>query len=152
MAANPTAVGAAGLAAAAEEAGTDVTSDPLDDVRSIFTTLGMTITQRDGMINAHNLTGTDDFDYIRVDDSRSFIKVWNDTSQVVATKVGMPTQQKVQGFLYWYHDQKKRGMIPSAADFDATAMRLAVNEFYTGKADTELDLTDLDPGKIEIDL
>ena len=33
------------------------------------TTLGMKITQRDGMINAHNLTGMDDFDYIRVNDA-----------------------------------------------------------------------------------
>ena len=51
------------------------------------------------MINAHNLTGMDDFDYIRVDDAESFVKVWNDTSQAVATKVGMPTHQKLQGFL-----------------------------------------------------
>ena len=51
------------------------------------------------MINAHNLTGMDEFDYIRVDDAESFVKVWNDTSQAVATKVGMPTHQKLQGFL-----------------------------------------------------
>ena len=116
------------------------------------TTIGMTITQRDDMMNSHNLTGMDNFDYIRVDDSGSFIKVWNDTSQAVATKVGMPTQRKLQGFLCWYHDQKKRGVIPAAADFDATAMNLAVNEFDAEKSSREMDLTDLDPGKIEMDL
>ena len=61
------------------------------------------------MINAHNIMGMEDFDYIRVDDAISLIKVWNDTSQAVAMKVGMPTHPKLQGFLYWYHDHKKRG-------------------------------------------
>ena len=43
-------------------------------------------------------------------------------------------------------------MIPSAADFDAYAMRLAVNKFDAKKGGKELDLTDLGPGKIEMDL
>ena len=51
------------------------------------------------MINAHNLTSMDDFDYIRVDDVKSFVKVWNETSRSLAPKVGMPTQRKLQGFL-----------------------------------------------------
>ena len=38
------------------------------------------------------------------------------------------------------------------ADFDATAMRLAVNKFDHEKVGKELDLMDLDPGKIETDL
>ena len=112
----------------------------------------MTITQLDGMINSQNLTGMDDFGYIRVDDAGSFIKVWNDTSQVVATKVGMPTQHKLKGFLYWYHDQKKRVVIPAAANFDKIVMRLAVNKFDAEKAIKELDLTDLDPNKIDMEL
>ena len=99
MAANPVAAEAAGLDVLAAGTGAGGTADPLDDVRAIFTTLRMKITQRDGMINSHNLTGMDDFDYIRVDDAGSFVKVWNDTSRAVATKVGMPTQQKLQGFL-----------------------------------------------------
>ena len=61
--------------------------------------LGMKTTQHDGMINAHNLTDMDDFDYIRVNDARSFVKVWNETSQEVATKVDTNTQHKLQGFL-----------------------------------------------------
>ena len=81
--------------------GTGRTADPLDDMRAIFAMLGMKITQRDGMINAHNLMGMYDFDYIRVNDAGSFIKVRNDTSRALATKVGMPTQRKLQGFLYW---------------------------------------------------
>ena len=64
----------------------------------------------------------------------------------------MLTQCKLQGFLYWYHDQKKRGMIPAEADFDSTAMRLAVNEFDAKKSGKDLDITDLDPGKIEMEL
>ena len=43
-------------------------------------------------------------------------------------------------------------MIPAAANFDTTAMRLAVNKFEAEKAGKELDITDLDPGKIEMDL
>ena len=70
MAANPEAAGSAGLAAAAAGDGAGGTLDPLDDVRAIFTTLGMTITHRDSMINAYNLTGMEDFDYIKVDDAR----------------------------------------------------------------------------------
>ena len=76
MAANPEASGAAGLDAAAVGSGVGGTTDPLDDVRAILTTLGMKITQRDGMSNAHNLMVMDNFDYIRVDDSGSFVKVW----------------------------------------------------------------------------
>ena len=76
-------VGAGGLALAAAP-------HPLDDVIAIFTTLSMKFTQRDGMISAHNFTSMDDFDYIRVDDSKSFVKVWNKISRAVATKVGMP--------------------------------------------------------------
>ena len=51
MAANPASAGAAGLAAAAAGAGAGGMAEPLGDVRDIFTTLGMTITQRDGIIN-----------------------------------------------------------------------------------------------------
>ena len=43
-------------------------------------------------------------------------------------------------------------MIPAAAGFDVTAMRLAVDGFDTEKAGKELVLTDLDSGKIEMDL
>ena len=43
-------------------------------------------------------------------------------------------------------------MIPMVADFDATAMRLAVNKCDHEKVGKELDLMDLDPGKIETDL
>ena len=53
------------------------TEDPLDNVIVIFTTLGITITQHDGMINAYNLTSMDEFDYIRANDAGLFIKVWN---------------------------------------------------------------------------
>ena len=71
--ANPASAGAAGT-------GTGGTADLLDNVRAIFTTLRMTITQHDGIINAHNITGMENFYHIRVDDDGSFIKVWNDTS------------------------------------------------------------------------
>ena len=97
IAANPE---AAGLAAAAAGAGAGGTAYPLDDVRANFTTPRITITQHDGMINAHNITGMDNFDYIRVDDAKSFFKAWNETSREVATMVGIPTQRKLQGFLY----------------------------------------------------
>ena len=43
-------------------------------------------------------------------------------------------------------------MIPEAPNFNGTSMRLAVNVFDTEKAGKELDLTDLDPDKIEMDL
>ena len=39
-------------------------------------------------------------------------------------------------------------MIAEAADFGATPMRLAVNEFDAEKAGKELDIANLDPGKI----
>ena len=99
IAANIAATVAAVLAAAVVGVGTGGAADPLDDVKSIFTTLGITITQRDDMINSHNITGMDEFDYIRFDDSGLFIKVWNDPSQVVSTKFGMTTKRKLQGFL-----------------------------------------------------
>ena len=79
MAANLSAAGAAVIAAEELGAGAGGTADPSDDVRSIFNMLGMTITHRNDMINAHNITGMDNFDYIRVYDARSFIKVWNET-------------------------------------------------------------------------
>ena len=67
MAANQASAGAAGLAAAASGSGLSGPADPLDSVRDIFTTVGMMITQSDGMINAYNLSSMDDFNYIRVD-------------------------------------------------------------------------------------
>ena len=94
----------------------------------------------------------DNFDYIRVDDTGSFVKVRNDTSLSVATKFGIPTKRKLQIFLYWYHDQKQRVIIPAEADFDATATRLAVNEFDAEKAGKELDTMYFNPGKIDMNL
>ena len=91
MAANAAAAGAAVIAAAAAGAGTGGPLDPLYDVRAIFTTLEMMIAQRDGMINAHNLISMDNFYYIRVDDTKSLVKVWNETSRSLAMKVSMPT-------------------------------------------------------------
>ena len=120
----------------------------MDGMRAIFNTLDMMITQRDGMNNAHNLTNMDDFDYIRVDNAKSFVKVWNETSLAVATKVGIPTQHKLQGLLYWYQHQIKRGLIPAADNFDVTAMRLVVGGFDAEKAAKELEITYLDPGMI----
>ena len=92
MSIKPSTVAASVLAVAEAGSGAGGMEDPLDDVISIFTTIGVTINQCDGIINAHNLTGMDDFDYIRVDDSVSFIKVLNDTSRSVTKKFGMPTQ------------------------------------------------------------
>ena len=129
MAANPAYIGSSGIAAEAAGAGAGWKADPMEDVRDMFTTLGMIITQRGDMINPHNLTSMDNFDYIMVDNVRSFIKVWNKNSLSVATEVCIPIQHKLQGFFYWYHHHRKKGMIPVAADFDVTAMRLAVNEF-----------------------
>ena len=103
MAAKPVAAGAEGIDAASAGEGVGEKADPLEDVRAIFTTIGMKTTQCDGMINAHNITGMDDFDYIRVDDTGSFIKVCNDNSREVTTEVDTPTQCKLQGFIYWYH-------------------------------------------------
>ena len=59
---NPSASWTAGLAAEAAGAGTGGPEEPLDDMISIFTTLGMKITQSDGMIHARNLTSLDNFD------------------------------------------------------------------------------------------
>ena len=70
----------------------------------------------------------------------------------MATKVGIPTHCKLQGFFYWYYDQIKRELIPAAANLDVTVMRLAANEFDAEKAGKELDLTELDPGKIKMEL
>ena len=130
---NTEAAGSAGLATATAEEGVGETAEPLDDLRAIFTTLGMIINQLDGMINAHNLTNMDNFDYIRVEDAKSFAKVCNNTSREVATKVVIPPQRKLQGFFYCYHDQRKRGLIPAAADFDVTTLMLAVNKFDAEK-------------------
>ena len=134
MAENQSSAGAAVLAAAAAGAGAGVIAvvavpHPLDDVGYIFTALGMTNTQRGGMNNVHNFTSMDNFDSIRVDDTKSLVKVWNETSQAVTTKFVIPTQHKLQGLLYWYHDQRKRGLISAVADFDVATMRLTVGEF-----------------------
>ena len=70
----------------------------------------------------------------------------------MVTKAGRTTHHKLQGLLYCYHDQRKRGLIPAADDFDATTMRLAVKKIDAEKAGKKLDLTDLYPDKIEMDL
>ena len=129
MAANSESAGEAGLSASAAGAGTGGKAYPLDHARAIFTKLGMTITQWDGMINSYNLMSMYDFYYIRVDDAKSFVKVWNEISQEVATKVGIPAQRKLQVFLYWYHVQRNWRLIPTTSNFDVATMRLTVGEF-----------------------
>ena len=59
----------------------------------------------------------DDFDYIRVDDDKSFVKVWNKISRAVALKVDITTQHNIQGFLYLYHDQRKMGIDTGGSRF-----------------------------------
>ena len=94
----------------------------------------------------------DDFEYIRVDYSKSFIKVWNKTSQAVATKLVIPTQRKLQVFLYWYHVQRNWRLIPTTSNFDVATMRLLVKKIYSENSGKGFYLMDLYPGNIEIDL
>ena len=49
-------------------------------------------------------------------------------------------------------NRKRGGVIPAAADLDSSTMRLVVNEFDAKKEGKELDITYLDPGKIDMDL
>ena len=55
------------------------------------------------------------------------------TLQAVATEVNMTIQCNLQVFLYWYHDHRKRVLIPAAADCDVAAIRLAVKTIYAEK-------------------
>ena len=83
---------------------------------------------------------------------KGVIKVWNKTLQAVATKLVIPTQRKLQVFLYWYHAQRNWRLIPTAYNFDVATMRLLVNKFYSENSGKGFYLMDLYPGNIEIDL
>ena len=44
------------------------------------------------------------------------------------------------------------GLIPAVANLEVTTMRLEMKKFDAEKAEKELDITELDPDKIEMDL
>lgn len=126
--------------------------DPLDDVRAVFATCRLTPTQANGMISAHDIIDMDDFQIMRPEDTYRFVKTYNDTVRSVANKIGLPAQKRLEGFLYWYHDHFKRGIIPDANDFNAQAVIDAVEAYTADKASKDMPSTDIDPGKIETDL
>lgn len=141
---------AATAAAAAVAAAAPV--DPLIDVRAIFTACKLNATRTAGMINAHDIESMDDFQLMRPEDAYKFLKTYNDTVRSVANKIGLPAQKRLEGFLYWYHDQHKRGITPNATDFTNQAVIEAVQAYAADKASKDMQPTDIDPGKIEIDL
>ena len=79
--------------------------DPLDDVRAVFATCRLNPTQANGMISTHDIMGMDDFQIMRPEDTYRFVKTYNDSTRTVANKIGLPAQKRLEGFLYWYHDQ-----------------------------------------------
>ena len=52
------------------------TPPPPDHVYDILTTTGITPLQHEGMINVHDLLGVEDFEYIRLQDVDTCVRVY----------------------------------------------------------------------------
>lgn len=136
---------------AAEEAAA-APVDPLDDVRAILTTIGCGAQLRDRVIQAHSITGMDDWAYVKPDETETFAKDVNANLRNLANRFGSIHCKKLAGYLTWYHDLKKRGQPVVAAEFTPAVMNEWVERFETGKAEKEADKPDVEVGKVKVDL
>lgn len=126
--------------------------DPLDEVRGVFTVMGMTGVQSNGLINVHNITGMDDFSIMRPSDADKMVKIYNSSHRTMANMIGLFVKIRLEGFLYWYHDQYKRGITPNGGDFDADTMKAAINDYNADKVGESKGETDFNIDKIQTGL
>ena len=143
-------VPAAGAAAAAGDEESSV--DPIDDVLTVLEALGLNPQQVNGMCTVHGFTSMEDFEFIKYEEASSIIKMYNDAYRQVGQKIGFPVQKKLQGFLWWFHDRRKRGLDIDVADLDTATLKTAIEECTAAKSSKEADSISFEPQQIKTGL
>ena len=127
--------------------------DPLADVRVVLTgTLGLTPQCANRFINIAGIQSMDSFNILRPADARTTIKRHNEAHTSAANRqfqLGITYEKMFQGWLYWYHDKKKRQQPIVVAEFTAAEMFRCIELERAETVARETETKDLNPGKID---
>ena len=128
-----------------------VPPDPLEDVRACLQVVGFG-NNGDRFITVHGITSMDDTKDMTPDEAELIIKMYNDRqvgNNAATRKVGFLVQKKMKGLLYWYHDKLRRQQPIVAAEFDAAALRSALNDMKVEDSSKDTDEVELVVGQME---
>ena len=127
--------------------------DPLDAVRVVLQgPLGMTHQCATRFVNTAGIASMNDFMILQPTDAKDTIKRHNEahsTTQLRQYQLGITYQKKFEGFLYWYHDKRRRQQLVVAAEFTEAMMIESMEKGRTESVAKETEQKDLHPGKIE---
>ena len=127
--------------------------DPLAEVRVILTgPIGLTLQCANRFINVAGIQSMDSFNMLRPADARTTLKRHNDAHQTTALRqysLGITYEKMFQGFLYWYHDKKKRQQPIVAAEFTVNEMFRCIEQERAETVARDTETKDLNPGKID---
>ena len=127
--------------------------NPLDAVRIVLEgPLGLTQQCATRFINTAGITSMDDFMMLQPEDAKDIVKRHNEahsTGQLRQFQLGITHQKKIQGFLYWYHDKRRRQQIVIATEFTQAEMVNSMAKERATSVARETEQKDLNPGQIE---
>ena len=127
--------------------------DPLAEVRVILTgPIGLTLQCANRFINVAGIQSMDSFNMLRSADARTTLKRHNDAHTSATLRqfqLGITYEKMFQGFLYWYHDKKKRQQPIVAAEFTVNEMFRCIEQERADTVARDTETKDLNPGKID---
>ena len=127
--------------------------DPLDAVRTVLQgPLSMTQQCATRFCNTAGIESMDDFMILHAKDAKDTIKRHNEahsTAQLRQYQLGITYQKKLEGFLYWYHDKRRRQQLIVAAEFTRGVTIESMEKFRTETVAKDTEQKDLHPGNIE---
>ena len=127
--------------------------DPLDAVRVVLQgPLGLTQQCATRFVNTAGITSLDDFVILQPDDAKETCKRHNEahsTGQLRQFALGITHQKKLEGFLYWYHDKRRRQQPIIAAEFTLNVMVESMEKYRAQTVEEETEQKELNPGQIE---
>ena len=124
--------------------------NPIDLVHQVLGTIGMNQNVRANFITCHSISNLDDFACMKPEDTESVVKHHNDRlARTSPHRIGFVLEKKLRGWLFYYHDQKRRGNAIVPAQFTTAAMNRAINEYESFKQAKEEKTTDIDVDKID---
>lgn len=127
--------------------------DPLDAVRVILQgPLGLTPQGATRFVNTAGITRMEDFVILQPDDAKETCKRHNEahtTTTLRQYQLGITHQKKLEGFLYWYHDKRRRQQQIVAAEFTDAVMVESMEKYRAATVEQETEQKELNPGQIE---
>lgn len=127
--------------------------DPLDEICVVLSgPIGLSAQGATRFLNVAGITALEDFDMFRPDDAEMIVKRHNEANQSNANRqymLGIAHQKKLQGFLYWYHDNAKRGLVINTAEFTNAMMKSSMAMDHAETVAAEIEQKDLNPGPID---